>query len=487
MIRLLVCLCLIPITTASFQPLPLKNPQVSQSQRSTRLRGHDASASSSWQSHVSTHPLASSALDKIFAECTEKTPDVAFLFVGQYHADHFPNLVQRAASLLPSNCHLLSVIGGGVVGERVELDEPSKPSISLLLGRVPQNAQVETFAFNTLTKPPPPKEDYNYWNKLANVTAGETSSSPSSASFFLLADPWSPVDSVIQNLEATKANNGGAVITGGISVPTGTGPTVGLGPQALPQGSVVGIRFGGSLGIQAIVAQGCRPLGPTFTVTNCEHNVILELDRRPAIQALENVIQAASDEKEKQKISSGLVIGLYSSTANNKEPNDTADYLIRQISGFVPSKGAFVVSGGVKKGDRIRFHVRDKQAAEEDLKLMVQRAQTEKIFHQSSARPLAALQVSCVGRGRYMFGYANVDLSHIQELVEGASVAGFYANGELGPVGLSGFSKSNTGGTFMHGFTTVVALLCEFDTDTSHGAQGMGDVTTTDQAPYAWG
>jgi small ligand-binding sensory domain FIST len=485
MIRLLVCLCLVQITTASFQSLPLKTPQVSKSQRATSLRAHDASVSSFWQSHVSTHPHASSALDKIFAECTEKSPDVAFLFVGQYHADDFPNLVQRAASLLPSSCHLLSVIGGGVVGERVELDEPSKPSISLLTGRVPQNAQVETFAFNTLTKPPPPKEDYNYWNKLANVTACGTSPSPSSASFFLLADPWSPVDTVIQNLEATKADNGGAVITGGISVPTGTGPTIGLGPQALPQGSVVGIRFGGSLGIQAIVAQGCRPLGPTFTVTNCEQNVILELDGRPAIQALQDVIQAASDEKEKQKISSGLVVGL------NKEPDGTGtadDYLIRQIAGFVPSKGAFVVSGGVKKGDHIRFHFRDKQAAEEDLKLMVQRAQTEKIFHQSSARPLAALQVSCVGRGRYMFGYANVDLSHIQELAEGASVAGFYANGEIGPVGLAGFSKSNTGGTFLHGFTTVVALLCEFDTDTSHGAQGIGDVTTTtDQAPYAWG
>jgi small ligand-binding sensory domain FIST len=433
--------------------------------RSAFLQAAAAAANVAWQSHVSTDSEPLKALEKVLADCTETRPDLALLFVGQYHAFCFPQLVQQCQQRFP-NCQLLSVVGGGCVGDGIELDESSKPSLSLLTGRLPAGAEIETFAYNALTNPPPPPGDEK-WKQQQQQSDGGSSSS----SYFLLADPWSPVDKVLEAIGES------AVVTGGISVPTGTGPTVALGPQAMPQGSLVGLRVGGTLSIQAVVAQGCRPVGPTFRITECEQNAILQLDDdKPAIAAIETLIRSARDENERRKISAGLVVGISadgssSSSDYDERTEQQPDYLIRQITGFVPTRGGMTVSGALNKGDRLRFHVRDKDAAEEDLRLMVQRARTERLFQQdeqAKVTPVVALQISCVARGRSLFGgVPNVDLSYVKQLAgPDVKVAGFYANGEIGPVGLAGFSTTRGGptGTFLHGFTTVVALLCERQT-----------------------
>jgi small ligand-binding sensory domain FIST len=165
------------------------------------------------------------------------------------------------------------------------------------------------------------------------------------------------------------------------------------------------------------------------------------------------------------------------------------DYLIRQIVGFVPSKGGVAISGtNVQVGDVIRFHVRDKTTASEDLELMVKRCQTERLLQDEASKgaPVAAIQVSCVARGRGLFGVPNVDLSNVQELMaEGkGTVGGFYANGEIGPVGLAGFSTTDNPGTFLHGFTTVVALLC--DTSCSPTTKESKSALSDEQVD-AWG
>jgi small ligand-binding sensory domain FIST len=323
------------------------------------------------------------------------------------------------------------------------MDEPSKPSLCLLTGRLPQGANVETFSFNELQNPPPSATDA-FWKKKGHN------------SHFLLADPWSPIDVVLERLGNT------GVITGGISVPTGAGPTVGLGRNVLPQGSVVGMRFGGTLGLQALVTQGCRPVGPVYRVTECQQNAIYMLNNEPALKAMEAIIQEAETDQEKRQRSAGLVVGL----ASSSQEEETNDYLIRQIVGFVPSKAGIVVGGNIQVGDKFRFHVRDKNAAEEDMKLMVQRVQTEKLFSEETTKtPLAILQVSCVARGQHLFGASNVDVSNIQQLAQGVAIGGFYANGELGPVGLAGFSDTNVAGSYMHGFTTVATFLCEQKAD----------------------
>ena len=59
-----------------------------------------------------------------------------------------------------------------------------------------------------------------------------------------------------------------------------------------------------------------------------------------------------------------------------------------------------------------------------------------------------ALLFSCNGRGRGLFGRGDHDAVALDEALAGAPAAGFFAAGEIGPVG---------GESFLHGFTATVA------------------------------
>ena len=160
------------------------------------------------------------------------------------------------------------------------------------------------------------------------------------------------------------------------------------------------------------------------------------------------------------------------------------DYLVRQIVGFIPSKNGIAVGGSINVGDKFRFHVQDRTAALEDLRLMMKRAKTERLFDENVGQTVAALQVSCVARGRGLFGTPNVDLKGIQELVD-VPVGGFFANGEIGPVGIAGFSSTNDEGAFLHGFTTVAALICDYSSVDKETVDDKAN--SVDEQADAWG
>jgi small ligand-binding sensory domain FIST len=64
--------------------------------------------------------------------------------------------------------------------------------------------------------------------------------------------------------------------------------------------------------------------------------------------------------------------------------------------------------------------------------------------------PGSALLFTCNGRGARMFRSSHHDASCIEGRFPGLPLAGFFAAGELGPVG-----RRN----FLHGFTASVALF----------------------------
>ena len=65
-------------------------------------------------------------------------------------------------------------------------------------------------------------------------------------------------------------------------------------------------------------------------------------------------------------------------------------------------------------------------------------------------RPAGALVFACNGRGSGMFGSPDHDAETVSDELAGAPAAGFFAAGEIGPVG---------GESFLHGFTATVAVF----------------------------
>jgi len=64
--------------------------------------------------------------------------------------------------------------------------------------------------------------------------------------------------------------------------------------------------------------------------------------------------------------------------------------------------------------------------------------------------PAGALVFTCNGRGRGMFGVPDHDADALARELGGPPAAGFFAAGEIGPVG---------GESFLHGFTATMALF----------------------------
>ncbi len=91
--------------------------------------------------------------------------------------------------------------------------------------------------------------------------------------------------------------------------------------------------------------------------------------------------------------------------------------------------------------------MRDATTADEDLHALLQLD-----LHAHAKQPTAALLFSCNGRGTRLFHQPNHDAGTIRAEVGAIPLAGFFAQGELGPVG---------GQNFLHGFTASVALFEE--------------------------
>ena len=64
--------------------------------------------------------------------------------------------------------------------------------------------------------------------------------------------------------------------------------------------------------------------------------------------------------------------------------------------------------------------------------------------------PLAALLCSCTGRGAGLFGTPDHDADAVARALGPLPLAGFFCNGEIGPVGQR---------SYVHGYTASLALL----------------------------
>jgi small ligand-binding sensory domain FIST len=258
----------------------------------------------------------------------------------------------------------------------------------------------------------------------------------------LLADPQSfPADAVLHALSPRLAD---VPLIGGLaSARLGDGsPALFLDGELVPSGAV-GLRFDG-VDLRPCVSQGAAPLGPELTITAAEGNVILELAGRPAYEKLQEVADDLdADEQLLLETSGGVLIGIV--VEPNKPEYVHGDFLVRPLIGADPRTGAVAVGALVRPGQVVRLHARDADSADQDLRAMLGARARE-----LAGAPAGALVFACNGRGRAMFGEPDHDASAVASVLAGAPTAGFFAGGEIGPVGRE---------AYLHSFTATVALF----------------------------
>ena len=257
----------------------------------------------------------------------------------------------------------------------------------------------------------------------------------------MLSDPYSfPTDAAL----AHHAQEHPAVpVLGGLAsgrVREGGGSLF-LGEHARLSGAV-GVSLHG-VEMFPCVSQGAAPLGREVTITSAERNIIHELAGRPALETVEQIIAELAP-RERALVAAGLLIGIV--IDGGKPEYEQGDFLVRGVLGADPDTGSLIVGASVREGQVIRLQARDARSADEDLTRAL-RLHTEAM---AGDPPAGALLFSCNGRGRAMFGAPDHDVRAVEREFSGAPAAGFFAAGEIGPVG---------GRSFLHGFTATLAVF----------------------------
>ena len=187
-------------------------------------------------------------------------------------------------------------------------------------------------------------------------------------------------------------------------------------------------------------------VGDRFVVTKAEHNLIHELGGVPALERLQAVFESLSEE-DRRHAHRALHLGI--AINEHRDRFERGDFLVRNLVGADQTTGAVAVGDIVQEGQTVQFHLRDAQSASEDLNALLA---ADRSAHRHP--PLGALLFSCCGRGQGLFGRPHHDATATAQRLGAIPLAGFFAQGEIGPVG---------GRNFLHGYTASMALFAERD------------------------
>lgn len=215
-----------------------------------------------------------------------------------------------------------------------------------------------------------------------------------------------------------------------------------LDGQVYEEGGVA-VALGGGVRIECMVSQGCTPIGAPWTITKADRNLILTIANRPAYSVLRDTFNDLPED-EQARAQHNLFVGFANSEYRDEFRH--GDFLVRNLLGADLDRGILAVGAIPRAGQTIQFHRRNAESASADLAGCLvgtrQRIQGGTVY--------GGILSVCNGRGRRLFGRPNHDAGLIQEQLGSLPVAGFFCNGELGPVG---------GHNFLHGYTASLALL----------------------------
>jgi small ligand-binding sensory domain FIST len=255
----------------------------------------------------------------------------------------------------------------------------------------------------------------------------------------LLADPFSfPVDGFVDH--SHDALQGLPLVGGLASGAAGAGEARLLVDGHVHERGAVGVVLGGDVAVHTLVSQGCRPIGRPMTVTRSDGSTLYDLAGRSALEQATDVVGGLPQEDQALAVR-GLCLGIVMD--EYADEHGQGDFLVRGIAGADIASGSITVGDVVEVGSTVQFLLRDAGSAHDDL------AEVLGAFRaRVGLEPIAgALLFSCNGRGRAMFASPDHDVTAVQGGLGVDRVAGFFAAGEIGPVG---------GRNHLHGFTATV-------------------------------
>ncbi len=357
-------------------------------------------------------------------------PDITLVFVSRHHAPSYFVAPELFSSRLRGKV-LVGCSASGVIGAGREIE--GRPGVAVSSGFMP-GAKAHPFYVKQDDLPdadaPPEK-----WQDLLDVDPQKVQS------FLLFPDPYTiRPDALLAGLDFAfpNASKTGGLVSGG----SGPGTNALFFDGKMRRSGATGIAFTGDVELESVVSQACRPIGRPMVVTEAAENLLLKLDGESALKTLQSVFKAATPES-KSLIRRSVQIGILNRYSG--EPDDSGEYVIRNVLGMVEETGAVAVGDTVREGQVVQFHVSDAQVAEQEL-----RASLGEYVANDYRIPASALMFSCLSLGKRLHGQPDHDTSIFQDLVAPVPLAGFFSNGEI---------STTDGHTRLHGYTSSFAMF----------------------------
>ena len=196
----------------------------------------------------------------------------------------------------------------------------------------------------------------------------------------------------------------------------------------ITQGGISGVVFSSEVALTTRLTQGVSPIGSKHQITECDQNIIISIDGRPAFDVLKEEIGEVLS-RDLNRVAGYIFVGLPIAGS------DTGDYLVRNLIGIDVDQKLLAIGDYLQPGATLQFCRRDGASAVEDMERML-----NDIKAGMTGTPRGAVYYSCLGRGESMFGPDSEELKMISRALGEIPLVGFFANGEISHDRLNGYT-----------------------------------------------
>jgi hypothetical protein len=178
------------------------------------------------------------------------------------------------------------------------------------------------------------------------------------------------------------------------------------------------------------IMHGCMPVSSFMEITRIEGAVLYELDGRPALDVLSEMVGGRAGQPAADNLSLAITIG--EKHGDPYAPYDESAYVNRLILSSNPADGSVTLfEADFKVGTRVQIMSRDNQLMLES----VQKRTRQLLASLGQEKPIFALYIDCAGRTSAFSGAEVEEASIVQaELGPELPLLGFYSGVEIAPL-----------------------------------------------------
>jgi small ligand-binding sensory domain FIST len=377
-------------------------------------------------------------------------PSLALLYITDRYVDEAEDILAYFSAELPEVSDWAGTVGIGLAVTGAEYFD--EPALAVMLCDLPA-------------------DQYRVYSGVSPLPAGFGVQTA-----LIHIDPRSPDLPELVNEMADRTRTG--YLFGGLSASrssnvqfalSGDGTIRGQGQtKGVFHGGLSGVAFGEGVRVVSRVTQGCYPVAGSHTITECERNVVYQLDGQPALQVLlgELGVDLEQPEEAIEAVRSTLA-GLMQAEDLAHDPEGAVhrtgnfgdDVRVRHIIGLDPQRGGVALADMVEEGMQLAFCQRSAQAARADIKRIcaeireelepeevvlgagaVVASEAEPSAPSAASRMVGAVYVSCSGRGGAHFGAPSAELQLVRHALGDVPLIGFFAGGEIAQRHIYGYT-----------------------------------------------